>query len=495
MTAFLEVSPMTLFRTDGPAPYPAALALAGRRVVVVGGGPPAQRRIPSLIAAGADVLVVAPAVTPAVEGLAGAGEIRWERRGLAVEDLAEAWYVVPATGSTAEDDRVREAAETQRVLCEADVPAVGRHGDVTVAVHGASAARRASTVRDSVLEHLRRTDRPGQSPAPGGPGDRLPGVVLVGGGPGHPDLVSVAGRRALAEADVVVADRLAPRELLGELAPDVELVDVAKLPRGRSSTQEEINRVLVDRARRGLRVVRLKGGDGFVFGRGFEELEACADAGVPCSVVPGLSSALSVPALAGIPMTHRGVAHDFTVVSGHVPPGDPSSLVDWDALARLRGTLVLLMAVENLDAIAAHLLGAGRPSSTPVAVLADGSLPGERRLVSTLGEVADDVREAGVRPPAVVVVGDVVAVARAAGLGAGGAAPAAQPAQASAQAVTRTTTSATSSSGSAGSILLSSASANAPGSRRSPARSSRAVVSNASPSSMDWPRRSTSPSV
>lgn len=163
--------------------------------------------------------------------------------------------------------------------------------------------------------------------------------------------------------------------------------------------------------RAGKRVVRLKGGDNFVFGRGFEEVHACAEAGVPVSVVPGLSSAMSVLGLAGIPVSHRGVAHEVTVVSGHVPPGAPSSLVDWDALARLRGTLVLLMAVENLPAIAEHLVLGGRPSGTPVAVLVEGSLPGERRLLSTLGDVAADVRREGLRPPAVVVVGDVVGVA------------------------------------------------------------------------------------
>ncbi len=156
-------------------------------------------------------------------------------------------------------------------------------------------------------------------------------MVLVGGGPGDPELMSVAGRKALMEADVVVADRLAPRELLGELPADVELIDVAKLPRGRSAQQEEINRVIVERALAGQRVVRFKGGDNFVFGRGYEEVLACREAGVPVTVIPGLTSPIAVPAVAGIPVTHRGVAHDFTVVSGHLPPGDPESLVNWKA--------------------------------------------------------------------------------------------------------------------------------------------------------------------
>jgi uroporphyrin-III C-methyltransferase/precorrin-2 dehydrogenase/sirohydrochlorin ferrochelatase len=169
--------------------------------------------------------------------------------------------------------------------------------------------------------------------------------------------------------------------------------------------------VLVDRARAGKRVVRFKGGDPFVFGRGYEEAIACADAGVACRVVPGLSSATSVPAVAGIPVTHRGVAHEFTVVSGHLPPGHPESLVDWPALGRLRGTLVLLMAVQHLPPISEALVAAGRPADTPVAVIEEGTMPGERRLLTTLGSVTGDLEREAVRPPAIVVVGHVVAVA------------------------------------------------------------------------------------
>lgn len=400
---------------DETALYPAGLRLGGRRVVVAGGGHVAQRRVPGLLAVGADVVVVSPELTPAVEGLATAGEITWHRRGFEPADLDEAWYVVAATSDPEVNTRVSEAAERRRVFCvrsdDADAatawtPAVGRHAGVTVAVLGGGDPRRAATVRDEVLTGLR--DGTIASPRHRG---RVPEVVLAGGGPGHPELVTVAARRALSEADVVVADRLAPRVLLDELPADVELVDVAKLPRGRAATQEEINRIIVDRARQGKRVVRFKGGDPFVFGRGFEEALACAQAGVPYRVLPGLTSAVSVPAVAGIPVTHRGVAHEFTVVSGHVPPGHDTSLVDWDALARMRGTVVLLMAVQNLPAIATRLVEGGRAPSTPVAVVSDGTMPGERTLLSTLAEVGEDLAGAGVRPPAVVVVGDVVAVA------------------------------------------------------------------------------------
>lgn len=403
---------------DQPLPYPVGLILAGRRVVVVGGGHVAQRRVPQLIAVGADVVVVSPRVTPAVEGLATAGEITWHERGFEDADLDGAWYVIATTDDPEVNAEVTAGAERRHTFCvraddatqaSAWTPAVGRHAGVTVAVLGNREPRRSAAVRDEILEGLREGTIVARHQR-----DRSPAVVLVGGGPGDPELITVAGRKALMEADVVVADRLAPRELLGELPADVELVDVAKLPRGRSALQEEINRVIVERAQAGKRVVRFKGGDSFVFGRGFEEVEACRAAGVPVTVIPGLASPISVPGLAGIPVTHRGVAHDFTVISGHLPPGHPESLTDWDAVARLRGTLVLMMAVENAPGIAATLLAGGRSAQTPVAVVCDGSMPGERTVFTTLADLERDLEQERVRPPAIIVVGEVVAVAQAA---------------------------------------------------------------------------------
>ncbi|GAA1097457.1 hypothetical protein GCM10009668_13150 [Nocardioides dubius] len=204
---------------------------------------------------------------------------------------------------------------------------------------------------------------------------------------------------------------MAPRALLDELGPEVELIDVAKLPRGRSASQEFINQVIVERALAGKRVVRFKGGDNFVYGRGFEEVIACREAGVPVQVVPGITSSIAVPARAGIPVTHRGVTHEFTVVSGHIPPGHPDSLVAWDALAKMRGTVVLLMAVENAPAISAALVAGGRDAATPTAVIQDGTMPGERTVLTTLGELEGAIAENGLRPPAIIVIGDVVAVA------------------------------------------------------------------------------------
>jgi uroporphyrin-III C-methyltransferase/precorrin-2 dehydrogenase/sirohydrochlorin ferrochelatase len=260
-------------------------------------------------------------------------------------------------------------------------------------------------VRDAVLEALRRGDI--ATPAFR---TKTPGVVLVGGGPGDPDLITVAGRRALSEADVVIADHLAPRQLLDELPADVEVMDAGKLPRGTATAQEDINATIISRARAGQRVVRLKGGDPFVFGRGYEEVNACAKAGVPCTVIPGITSATSVPALAGVPLTHRGVAHEFTVISGHLPPGHPQSLVDWPAVARLRGTLVLLMAMANLSAIVDELVRDGRRPQSPVAIISEGSRPTQRSVTTTLESAAAAAVSHALHAPAVVVIGDVVAV-------------------------------------------------------------------------------------
>ncbi len=383
--------------------------------MVVGGGSVAQRRVPHLIAVGADVHVVSPEVTPALEGLMGSGEITWHRRGFEDGDLAGAWYVIAVTDDLAVNDRVSELAEEQRIFCvrsddatrgTAWTPAVGRHDGVTVAVLGNREPRRSAALRDEIVEALRE----GSIAAPH-QRHRSPGVTLVGGGPGDPELISIAGRKALMEADVVVADRLAPRELLGDLPADVELIDVAKLPRGRSAQQAEINRLIVERALAGQRVVRFKGGDNFVFGRGYEEIIACREAGVPVTVIPGLTSPVAVPAIAGIPVTHRGVTHEFTIVSGHLPPGHPESLVDYAALARMRGTVILMMSVENAPAIADALVAGGRKPGTPVAVVCDGTMPTERTVLATLGTLGASIVDERVQPPAIIVIGDVVRVA------------------------------------------------------------------------------------
>lgn len=400
--------------TTDDQPYLLGLWLRGRRVVVAGGGAVAGRRVPALLDAGADVSLVSPEVTGSLEDLAQAGRIHWARRRYAAGDIDGAWLVCACTDDPAVNAAIAAAAETQRIWCvRADdasqsavwTPASGLAGDVRVGVLSGD-PRRSAGIRDAIVAGLRT----GSLGARRGRGHRS-GVALVGGGPGDPGLLTVRGRQLLAEADVVVTDRLAPRSVLHELPPDVQIIDVAKIPYGRSVAQEHINAALIEHARAGRFVVRLKGGDPYVFGRGSEEVIACLRAGVPVTVVPGVTSAVAVPAAAGVPVTHRGVAQEFSVVSVHVAPDDERSTVNWPALAATRGTLVLLMGVERLAAVADTLIRYGRSGSTPVSVIADGTLPTQRTIVATLDTVVPRVLKDGIRPPAVVVIGEVVNVA------------------------------------------------------------------------------------
>jgi uroporphyrin-III C-methyltransferase/precorrin-2 dehydrogenase/sirohydrochlorin ferrochelatase len=395
-------------------PYLLGLRLGGRRVVVVGGGAVATRRIPALLDAGADIVLVSPAVTASLEDLAAAGRIRWEERGYADGDCAGAWLVCACTDDPAVNAAVAAAAEQQRTWCvRADdaqasaawTPASGRAEDVRVGVLSGD-PRHSAAIRDAILAGLRT----GQLSARHGRGHRI-GVAIIGGGPGDPGLITVRGRQLLAEADVVLTDRLAPRSLLDELPADVEIIDVSKIPYGRAMPQEQINATLIEQARAGRFVARLKGGDPFVFGRGAEEVLACLRAGVPVTVVPGVTSAVGVPTSAWLPVTHRGVAQEFHVVSVHVPPGDDRSTVDWALLGGSTGTLVLLMAVQRIGAVAAELVRHGRSPDTPVSVIADGTMPTQRTISSSLEQVEDMVTREGIRPPAIVVVGEVVGVA------------------------------------------------------------------------------------
>ncbi|CAA9273617.1 MAG: Precorrin-2 oxidase @ Sirohydrochlorin ferrochelatase activity of CysG / Uroporphyrinogen-III methyltransferase [uncultured Blastococcus sp.] len=369
---------------SSPAVHPVGLRLLARRVVVVGGGPTAHQEITGLLAVGADVTVVSPALTPALDALATSGGVSWIRRVFAEGDLDGAWYAVAATGDADVDAAVAAEADSGRIFC----------------------TRTSSPDLSSALVQAAERDGFGGERAPAD--GRTGRVVLVGGGPGDPGLITVRGQQALSQADVVVVDHLAPWPLQGVLRPGAEVVDASKLPRGRSMAQEEINALLVSHARAGKRVVRLKGGDPFVFGRGMEELLACAAADVPVDVVPGVTSAVAVPAVAGIPVTHRGLTHEFVVVSGHLPPGHPQSLVDWSAIGRLRGTVVVLMGVETAPAIAAALIDHGRQPDTPVAVVTEGTTGRQRTVRTTLADLGTTMAEEHVRPPAVWVVGDVV---------------------------------------------------------------------------------------
>jgi uroporphyrin-III C-methyltransferase / precorrin-2 dehydrogenase / sirohydrochlorin ferrochelatase len=381
--------------------YPLHLDLTGRRVLVVGGGPVAARRVRSLLDAGADVHVVALGTVD------GFPDVPVQERAFVADDVDGAWLVLACTGAV--DDDVAAACERRGTWCvRADdaaalaawVPAVARVDDVVVSVTAGGDPRRATALRDALGLQLELGELPLRRSRAG-----TGSVALVGGGPGDAGLLTVRGRRLVAGADVVVRDRLAPDVPVPE---GVEVVDVGKTPGGPSWSQRDIEALLVEHARAGRRVVRLKGGDVHVFGRGMEEVTACLEAGVPVEVVPGVTSALAVPACAGIPVTARGVTQSFAVVSAHLPPGDPGSTVDWDALARLGGTLVLLMAVGRLAEVCEALVRAGRDPETPVAIVQEGTLPGQATVLTTLAWAGHDA--AGVRAPAVVVVGEVVAM-------------------------------------------------------------------------------------
>jgi uroporphyrin-III C-methyltransferase/precorrin-2 dehydrogenase/sirohydrochlorin ferrochelatase len=387
------------------ASFPLTLRIAGRRVVVVGGGHVATRRALSLLDAGAEVVVISPEVSTSLASSIGRGDVEWIQRTYQTGDLKGAWLVQTATGDPDVDGRVADDAAAQSTWClkggdpehaTAWVPAIARIDDVTVAISGGGDARRATSLRDGVAAVLQSGDLPmrHQTHHPDG------FVALVGGGPGDPGLLTTRGRRLLAEADVVVIDRLAPHAIMSELAPDVEVIDVGKMPDHHPIPQAEINAILIDRAKQGKIVVRLKGGDPYVFGRGGEELIACREAGIPVEVVPGVTSAIAVAAAAGIPVTHRGLARGFTVVTGHVELAD----LPHDGAH----TLVLLMGVRRLRDAVVELVGAGHDPLTPVAVVESGCTPDQRVTVGTLETIADLADEHDIQPPAVTVVGDVV---------------------------------------------------------------------------------------
>ncbi len=346
--------------------------LLQRHVVVLGGEANVLRGLEYVLSAKADVTVIAERPGPAVTGLAAAGRIRLVERPWRTSDLDGAWYVIAGLPDPADNAAARIAAEKRRILC--------------------SAAWQPAQPEES---------RPA----------RQAGVALVGAGPGDPDLITVRGRSLLNEADVVVIDRLAPLELLAGLRPDVEVIDAAKIPYGPAARQDELNQAVVECARAGKFVVRLKGGDPYVFGRGFEEVEAYARAGVRVTMVPGVSSALAVPALAGVPVTHRGMTHDVTIVSGHLAPDHPDCLVDWTALGRLRGTLLVLMGVTHIAETARVLIRCGKDPGTPALVVQEGATPNQRVLRSTISRLGEDCAEHQIGAPAIFVIGEVAALA------------------------------------------------------------------------------------
>ena len=390
------------------ARLPLFLDLSGRQVLLVGGGEVATRRGRLLHEAGANVLVVAPTISADLSSLA----THVHERAFAAHDLAGAWLVLACTDDPKVNAEVAALCEAEQIWCvradtAEDSPAwfatTTATDEVTVAVSAHGDPGRAVATRNAIADLLATGTLPTRRTREG-----VGHVALIGGGPGHPGLITVRGRQLLAAADVVIIDRLAPRSLLEELDPDVEVIDAGKSSHSHNLTQDQINALIIDRARQGKRVARLKGGDPFVFGRGGEEALECVAAGIAFEVVPGVTSAISVPALAGIPVTHRGISQDVSIISAHLDPSAPGSTVDWGSLAKTQGTLVLLMAVERLGSITDALIAGGRSPNTPVAVIANGSTSYEQVESAHLSDIAALCIAREIKPPAIVVIGEVV---------------------------------------------------------------------------------------
>jgi uroporphyrin-III C-methyltransferase / precorrin-2 dehydrogenase / sirohydrochlorin ferrochelatase len=453
--------------------FPAFLDLKQRPCLVVGGGEIAARKLRLLLKAGADVTVVAPQINDEIADLADRGAIRVIRRGFVGGDATDRAVVIGATGIAAVDERVAAAADTAGVpvnvvdrpdLSRFLVPAIVDRDPVVVAIGTGGAApvlaRRLRQTIESLLPArlgslakfaesfrvavravmpdgaVRRRfwerffDGPvaervlaGDEPAArekmlalvngragwGAAMSSAGTVAIVGTGPGDPDLLTLRALRQMQQADVVIHDRLIGPEILDYVRRDAERLYVGKTKGSHSKTQDEINALMLAHARAGRRVVRLKGGDPFVFGRGGEELAYLRSHGVDVELVPGITAATGCAAAAGIPLTHRDAAQAAVFVTGHAKDGEPD--LDWSALARLRQTLVIYMGVSTAGRIAARLIEHGVAPTTPVAVVENGTRPDQQVAAGSLAGLEALIRDNGIDGPAVIIVGEVVRLA------------------------------------------------------------------------------------
>jgi len=451
-----------------PSPlFPAFLDLSGRRVLLVGGGAVARRKAEALLEAGASVLVGAPALEPVLLRWASEGRFTHLNGRFVPEWLEGAWLVIAATDDPEVNAHVAAEATARHIWvnvvddaprCSFQVPARIERGPLQVAISSRGeapmvarwlretleatldeglgtlaewlGARREAlrsrfpdtTRRRQIIERvlrgpaadaLRRGDHAAaeahfeaalnDTPAAIGT------VALVGAGPGDPGLLTLRGLRVLNQADVILHDRLVSPEVLALARRDAEKIEVAKEAGTHHTTQERIHALMIEHARAGKRVVRLKGGDPFVFGRGGEELEALRAEGIPFEVVPGITAALACGAYAGIPLTHRDHAQSLRLVTAHCR--NSIDTLDWRALAQERQTLVVYMGVQGLDTLRAQLIAHGRSPDTPFALIENGSRPEQRVVLGTLADLPERAEQERVRSPALLILGEVAALA------------------------------------------------------------------------------------
>jgi uroporphyrin-III C-methyltransferase / precorrin-2 dehydrogenase / sirohydrochlorin ferrochelatase len=451
--------------------YPLFADLTGLPVLVVGGGHVAERKIAALLAASAQIHVGAPALTPNLTQLVEAGTIEHHAGAFQSAWLDGMWLVIAATDDRELNARIATAASERRIfanvvddpaLSRFQVPAVVDRSPLTIAISTSGAApviaRRVRETLETELDHalgpltalaqrhraritqrwpnmaqrrafydwlhdgpvmglLRnaRSDEAEQvllealnntdTPVPKG------SVLLVGAGPGDPGLLTLRALRALNQADVILHDSLVSEPVLALARRDAERIDVGKRCGGRHTQQEQIHQLLLDLAQTGRRVVRLKGGDPFVFGRGGEEMEFLRQHDIPFEVVPGITAAVACAAYAGIPLTHREHARSVHLLTGH---GKESlDAMDWPALAQDHQTLALYMGVARVEEFTQRLLEHGRRADTPFAIIENGTLPQQRVVTGVLRELPARVKELDVRPPALLIVGEVAALAKA----------------------------------------------------------------------------------
>jgi len=449
--------------------FPLFADLQGRRVLVVGGGAVAERKTDALLRTGARPRVVAPTLTASLTAWHAAGRIDWLEGVFEPAHVDDAWLVVAATGDRTVNRAIATAAEARRVLANVvddaalssfQVPAIVERGALQVAISSGGGApmlarhlrRQLETLLDDSWASLaelftrqrqrirQRFPRPAErrrffekilaGPLPrlfrqqlhgqaeqqflaalddASPSSRTGNVAVVGAGPGDAGLLTLNALRAMNEADVVLHDRLVSEDVLRLGRRDATYIEVGKSATGHSTRQEDIHALMLEHARAGRRVVRLKGGDPFVFGRGGEELEFLRAHGIPYEVVPGITAAIACAAYAGVPLTHRDHAQAVRLVTAHCK--DSLDTLDWAALAQERQTLAVYMGVAGLEGLRERLLAHGRAPTTPFAIVENGSRREQRVLNGTLADLPETARSHQVRSPALLILGEVAALA------------------------------------------------------------------------------------